>query len=126
MLQAVAQTHLLEQIGDGPTQVLVAMGDAPLVPAAVFAELLHAQAGGDAAIALLASRPSDPSGYGRIVRNVDGSLAISAHGVRAGPVLLVDDIVDSRWTLTVAAWLLRCHGSGEVLPLALALAGYDE
>jgi ATP-dependent DNA helicase RecQ len=59
-------------------------------------------------------------------RNIDGSLAISAHGVRAGPVLLVDDMVDSRWTLTVAAWLLRSHGSGEVLPLALALAGHDE
>ena len=59
-------------------------------------------------------------------RNIDGSLAISAHGVSAGPVLLVDDMVDSRWTLTVAAWLLRSHGSGEVLPLALALAGHDE
>lgn len=59
-------------------------------------------------------------------RNIDGSLAIAAQGVRAGPVLLVDDMVDSRWTLTVAAWLLRSHGSGEVLPLALALAGHDE
>jgi ATP-dependent DNA helicase RecQ len=59
-------------------------------------------------------------------RNIDGSLAISAQGLRAGPVLLVDDMVDSRWTLTVAAWLLRSHGSGEVLPLALALAGHDE
>jgi ATP-dependent DNA helicase RecQ len=59
-------------------------------------------------------------------RNIDGSLAIRAQGLRAGPVLLVDDMVDSRWTLTVAAWLLRFHGSGEVLPLALALAGHDE
>ena len=59
-------------------------------------------------------------------RNIDGSLAISAQRLRAGPVLLVDDMVDSRWTLTVAAWLLRSHGSGEVLPLALALAGHDE
>ena len=40
-----------------------------------------------------------------------------------GPALLVDDMVDSRWTLTVAAWLLRSNGSGEVWPLALALAG---
>ena len=59
-------------------------------------------------------------------RNIDGSLAISGHVVSAGPVLLVDDMVDSRWTLTVGAWLLRSHGSGEVLPLALALAGHDE
>ena len=59
-------------------------------------------------------------------RNIDGSLAISAKRLRAGPVLLVDDMVDSRWTLTVAAWLLRSHGSGEVLPLALSLAGHEE
>jgi len=59
-------------------------------------------------------------------RNIDGSLAIAPQEVRAGPVLLVDDMVDSRWTLTVAAWLLRSHGSGDVLPLTLALAGHDE
>ena len=59
-------------------------------------------------------------------RNIDGSLAMRAQAQRAGPVLLVDDMVDSRWTLTVAAWLLRSHGSAEVLPLALALAGHDE
>ena len=53
-------------------------------------------------------------------RNVDGSLALSREPLPRGPVLLVDDMVDSRWTLTVAAWLLRSHGSGEVWPLALA------
>ena len=58
-------------------------------------------------------------------RNVDGSLAVSLEPLPAGPVLLVDDMVDSRWTLTVAAWLLRSKGSGEVWPLALALTGHD-
>jgi len=38
----------------------------------------------------------------------------------------VDDMVDSRWTLTVATCLLRSHGSGEVFPLALAYTGHDE
>ena len=56
-------------------------------------------------------------------RNVDGSLAVSLEPLPGGPVLLVDDMVDSRWTLTVAAWLLRSNGSGEVWPLALAVAG---
>ncbi|MFT2815594.1 RecQ family ATP-dependent DNA helicase [Leifsonia sp. A12D58] len=37
------------------------------------------------------------------------------------PVLLVDDIADSRWTLTVAGRLLRKHGAGAVLPFTLAL-----
>ena len=56
-------------------------------------------------------------------RNVDGSLKIQAERVPGGPVLLVDDMVDSRWTLTVGAWLLRRHGAGEVWPLALAETG---
>ncbi len=59
-------------------------------------------------------------------RNIDGSLVIGAHTLPTGPVLLVDDMVDSRWTLTVAAWLLRSRGSGEVLPLALALTGHEK
>ena len=58
-------------------------------------------------------------------RNVDGSLGIVPGNVPSGPVLLVDDIVGSRWTLTVAAWLLRRHGSGEVWPLALSMAGSE-
>ncbi|MGW9168399.1 DEAD/DEAH box helicase [Agromyces sp. NPDC055658] len=44
-------------------------------------------------------------------------------GVPAGPVLLVDDQVDSRWTLTVAARELRAAGATEVLPFALAVRG---
>ena len=37
-----------------------------------------------------------------------------------GPVLLIDDMVDSRWTLTVCGALLREAGSGRVYPFALA------
>lgn len=59
-------------------------------------------------------------------RNIDGSLALNAPPIPGGPVLLVDDMVDSRWTLTVAAWLLGKNGSGPVWPLALAQTGYDE
>ncbi|MCM3847293.1 RecQ family ATP-dependent DNA helicase [Pseudonocardia sp. DR1-2] len=40
-----------------------------------------------------------------------------------GPVLLVDDVVDSGWTMTVAARALRRAGAPEVLPLVLAVAG---
>ena len=38
-----------------------------------------------------------------------------------GPLLLVDDLADSRWTLTVAARTLRLAGATAVLPFALAL-----
>ncbi len=56
------------------------------------------------------------------LRNTHAKLGIDGSEVRPGPVLLVDDIVDSGWTLTVAGWLLRTHGSGEVHPFALAAA----
>ena len=56
-------------------------------------------------------------------RNVLGSLKVNRQVILPGPVLLVDDIVDSRWTFTVAAWELRRRGGGEVWPLALADAG---
>lgn len=56
-------------------------------------------------------------------RNVDGAFAVIDQPLHAGPVLLVDDMVDSRWTMTVAAWLLRTNGAGEVWPLALAITG---
>jgi ATP-dependent DNA helicase RecQ len=38
------------------------------------------------------------------------------------PVLLVDDLADSRWTMTVAGRELRLAGASRVLPFALALA----
>jgi ATP-dependent DNA helicase RecQ len=59
-------------------------------------------------------------------RNIDGSLALNDQPIPRGPVLLVDDMVDSRWTLTVCAWLLRKSGSGEVWPIALSQTGQDE
>lgn len=59
-------------------------------------------------------------------RNIDGSLALCVDRLpRRGPVLLIDDLVDSRWTLTVSAWLLRKSGSGEVWPVALAQTGHN-
>lgn len=56
------------------------------------------------------------------LRNAHLKLGMDGPAVHPGPVLLVDDIVDSGWTLTVAGWLLRTHGSGEVHPFALAVA----
>jgi ATP-dependent DNA helicase RecQ len=59
-------------------------------------------------------------------RNLDGSLVPNGQPVPFGPVFLVDDMVDSRWTLTVATWLLRSSGSGDVFPVTLSLKGQDE
>lgn len=59
-------------------------------------------------------------------RNIDGSLSLNGQRAPTGPVLLVDDMVDSRWTLTVSAWLLKTAGSGEVWPMALSETGHDQ
>jgi ATP-dependent DNA helicase RecQ len=55
--------------------------------------------------------------------NVIGAFGIRDELVQPGPLLLVDDVRDSGWTMTVVADLLREAGSGPVHPLVLAVAG---
>ncbi|MBM7792136.1 RecQ family ATP-dependent DNA helicase [Paenarthrobacter ilicis] len=54
---------------------------------------------------------------------VGAELAQALKSIGDQPVLLVDDLIDSRWTMTVAGLALRETGAGAVLPLALAQAG---
>ncbi|MBK8026982.1 MAG: RecQ family ATP-dependent DNA helicase [Chloroflexi bacterium] len=42
------------------------------------------------------------------------------------PILLVDDIADSRWTLTVLGDLLQRHGAGAVYPFAIAVTNTSD
>jgi ATP-dependent DNA helicase RecQ len=58
----------------------------------------------------------------RQLANVRGAFEIR-HPVPSGPVLLVDDLVDSRWTLTEIGALLRAAGCPVVHPLAMADIG---
>ena len=51
---------------------------------------------------------------------VGPSMVTAIQGLGGKPILLIDDRVDSRWTLTVAARELRRAGAGSVLPLVLA------
>jgi ATP-dependent DNA helicase RecQ len=53
-------------------------------------------------------------------QNLVGAFAADQVTTRPSPVLLVDDLVDSRWTFTVLTVLLRNAGSGPVYPFALA------
>jgi ATP-dependent DNA helicase RecQ len=53
-------------------------------------------------------------------RNLDGAFEVDPAGMLAGPCLLVDDLVDSKWTMTVAGALLRRAGCPCVYPFALA------
>ncbi len=57
--------------------------------------------------------------------NLDGAFAVQAavqtiEPKFSGPALLVDDVFDSGWTLTLAVALLRQAGSGPVYPYTLA------
>lgn len=54
------------------------------------------------------------------VKNLEGAFEVDANLTRTGPVLLIDDMVDSKWTFTVLGFKLRQAGSGLVFPFALA------
>lgn len=62
----------LDALPAGADEVLVTMGDVPLQPGDLYAALLAARRDASAAIALVAARVDDPTGYGRIVRGADG------------------------------------------------------
>jgi ATP-dependent DNA helicase RecQ len=54
---------------------------------------------------------------------VGPELEAALQSVQGQTVMLIDDLADSRWTLTVAGRALRQAGAGAVLPLVLAQAG---
>lgn len=55
-------------------------------------------------------------------RNLDGVFQIDDSSLPEGAALLIDDMVDSRWTFTVVAALLRSGGCPAVFPVALAMS----
>jgi ATP-dependent DNA helicase RecQ len=55
-------------------------------------------------------------------RNVEGAYLVDPScPLPSGPLLLVDDVVGSRWTMTLIGGLLRRAGSGPIRPFALAM-----
>lgn len=70
----------------------------------------------------LANRPQkDMENSYQQARNLDGAFNVNLEPKSHSPCLLVDDVVDSRWTISVASALLRQAGCSAVFPLALAL-----
>jgi len=53
-------------------------------------------------------------------RNLDGAFEIDSNLIQKGPVLLIDDVVDSKWTFTIIGALLRKAQVSKVYPFALA------
>jgi ATP-dependent DNA helicase RecQ len=89
-----------------------------------FAELLAAALGLPyvASVTVAEGKPPQSEMQNSVLQleNARAKLGVDAAVVRSGAVLLVDDVVDSRWSMTVAGLLLRDAGSGPVFPFALA------
>jgi ATP-dependent DNA helicase RecQ len=69
------------------------------------------------------NRPGAHANSAQRLAAVWDGFAEPGFAVPAGPVLIVDDLIDSGWTMTVAARLLRRAGASAALPFALAEAG---
>jgi bifunctional UDP-N-acetylglucosamine pyrophosphorylase / glucosamine-1-phosphate N-acetyltransferase len=125
--------------------VVILSGDVPLVSAEVIAGLVAAHAGNGALATMLTTRLSDPSGYGRVVRDADGAVervvetkthgdstqaerevdevntgifAFSAHALRAALPRLSADNAQGELYLPQALDVIRADG-GSVAALAL-------
>jgi bifunctional UDP-N-acetylglucosamine pyrophosphorylase/glucosamine-1-phosphate N-acetyltransferase len=122
----------LERVPSDARQVLVTMGDAPMLPATQFAALLAERDVADAAIALLSARMADPAGYGRIVRATDGSVRAIVEHADADPAARTIDEVNVGTYCFDVEWLRANLGGVGAAPsgeyyltelVALAIAG---
>jgi len=59
----------------------------------------------------------------RVAQVLDAFAVPTSFELPDGPVLLVDDLADSRWTLVSAARVLRQAGASGVLPFAVGVRG---
>jgi ATP-dependent DNA helicase RecQ len=103
-------THVPSTTSTVPADLATALGEVlglPVVDAVVRVDERPAQAAMD--------------NSAQQVANVLDAFAVTGD-VPPGPVLLVDDVATSRWTMTVVGSLLRRAGAGPVHPLALAQA----
>ncbi len=73
------------------------------------------------AVQMLEQRPEQKHMQNSFRRseNLDGAFTIDTEQVYSDPVLLFDDAIDSGWSLTVIAALLRRARSGKVYPITL-------
>jgi ATP-dependent DNA helicase RecQ len=59
-------------------------------------------------------------------KNLAGAFKVDPTQVVRRPVLLIDDMIHSGWTMTIVGALLRQAGSGPVYPLALSMVGLNQ
>ena len=114
---------LAAQLGQRPVAV-VPMPSAPLPAAGRLAGRACGAGGPAAAGRRRCSDRAASDGGGRVgvrARDLLARTSVRDGVIFDGPVLLVDDTVRTRWTLTVASALLAEAGATQVLPLAIHL-----
>jgi bifunctional UDP-N-acetylglucosamine pyrophosphorylase/glucosamine-1-phosphate N-acetyltransferase len=90
---AVALTGLPDDDGDDDGDVVVLPGDTPLLRPPTLAALVHRHRASDAAATLLTAVLDDPTGYGRVVRGRDDSVArVVEHDDASGDELGVHEV----------------------------------
>jgi bifunctional UDP-N-acetylglucosamine pyrophosphorylase/glucosamine-1-phosphate N-acetyltransferase len=101
----------MARIPSAVRHVIVTMGDVPLLPPDLFQRLLREQAEGEATIAMLTARVSDPAGYGRVVRDASGSATAIVEDEDADERTRTLDEVNVGTYCFEAAWLRANVGS---------------
>ncbi len=76
--QQLGTGHAVQQtapiLAQRHADVIILSGDVPLLTGNTLQELLHRHRSGNAVATVLTARVPDPTGYGRIVRDADGTL----------------------------------------------------
>jgi bifunctional UDP-N-acetylglucosamine pyrophosphorylase/glucosamine-1-phosphate N-acetyltransferase len=122
----------LEALEGDSDVVLVTMGDAPMVPSAIFRRLAEARAESGTPVALLSARVAEPTGYGRIVRDAGGRVAAIVEEADADDATRAIDEINAGGYAFERAWLTGAIGriprsaSGELyLTDVIALAAAE-
>ena len=90
---AVGITAFPDDDLDDTSTVIVLPGDTPLLRASTITAFVDAHEASGAAATVLSARLADPTGYGRVIRNKDASVARIVEQRDAGPdELAVDEI----------------------------------
>jgi bifunctional UDP-N-acetylglucosamine pyrophosphorylase/glucosamine-1-phosphate N-acetyltransferase len=113
--------------------VLVTYGDVPLLEPATLSALLAAHAASGAALTLLTSELADPSGYGRVLRESDGTVTRIVEEADASPeqraVTEVNSGVyafDAEFLTTTIGRLRTTNSQGELYLTDLVKIAHDD
>lgn len=85
----------LETLGEVDGTVVVVPGDAPLLTGATLQALVDHHEAAQAATTLLTARVADPTGYGRVVRDERGVVAVVEHKDADAATRTIDEVATS-------------------------------